>query len=98
MKKWCIDAYLEKLDTTEYSNYDYFHVSGNVPIEIEISEVRIDHSKAHHILFSIDNNNRKGKKNDRDRIVKVEKDWCKKRDTTWLSFSVILAKVGHKHP
>ena len=34
--------------------------SGNVPIEITISEVCIDHSKANHILFSIDNINRKG--------------------------------------
>ena len=32
--------------------------SGNVPIEIEISEVCIDHSKADNPLFSIDNNNR----------------------------------------
>ena len=34
--------------------------SGNVPKEITISEVCIDHSKANHILFSIDNINRKG--------------------------------------
>ena len=42
---------------------------GNAPKEITISEVCIDHSKANHILFSMDNNNRKGKKNDKDRIV-----------------------------
>ena len=34
--------------------------SGNVLIEIEISEVRIDYSKADRTLFSMDNNNRKG--------------------------------------
>ena len=48
--------------------------SGNVPIEIEISEVRIHHSKADHILFSMDKNNSKGKKSDRDRIAKLEGD------------------------
>ena len=34
--------------------------SGNVPIEITISEVYIDHSKADRIFFSLDNINRKG--------------------------------------
>lgn len=42
---------------------------GIVPKEIEISEVRIDHSKAYHLLFSMDKNNRKREKNDKDRIV-----------------------------
>ena len=42
---------------------------GNAPIVITISEVCIDNSKANHILFSLDNNNRNGKKNDKDRIV-----------------------------
>lgn len=42
---------------------------GIVPKEIEISEVRIDHSKAYHLLFSMDKNNRKGEKKDKDRIV-----------------------------
>ena len=42
--------------------------SGIVPKEIEMSEVRIDHSKAYHLLFSMDKNNRKGN-NDKDRIV-----------------------------
>ena len=42
---------------------------GIVPKENEISEVRIDYSKAYHLLFSMDKNNRKGEKNDKDRIV-----------------------------
>ena len=48
--------------------------SGNAPIEITISEVCIDHSKPDRTLFSMDNNNRKGKKNDRDRIAKLVGD------------------------
>ena len=45
--------------------------SGNVPLENEISEVHIDHSKAYHLLFSMDKNNRKGEKKDKDRIAKL---------------------------
>ena len=33
-------------------------LSGNAPIEITISEVCIDHSKADRTIFSIDSNNR----------------------------------------
>ena len=41
--------------------------SGNVPIEIGITEVHIDHLKAYHLLFSMDK--KEIRKNDKDRIV-----------------------------
>ena len=43
--------------------------SGNAPIGITIRDVCIDQSKADRTLLSMDNNNRNGKKNDKDRIV-----------------------------